>query len=49
MDATFGTVLEDELGSRYGRVARYLSELDDGLASYPECVIHSGVGPFRPD
>ena len=49
MDATFGTALEDELGCRYGRVARYLSELDDGLASYPECVIHSGVAPFRPD
>jgi hypothetical protein len=46
MDATFGTVLEGELGSRYGRVAGYLSELDEGLASYPECVVHSGVARF---
>ena len=43
MDASFGTGVVDELGVRYSRLTRYLSRLEEGLASYPECVARSAV------
>lgn len=33
----------DEIGERYPRLVAYLSGLEDGLGSYPECIVRSGL------